>query len=90
MYFFSYDIADAKRLSRVAKKLENFGLRVQKSFFQCEMSKEKMRELREAILKTIDKKYDSFFVYAICDDCVKKVQSIGNGKIFEFATYQIL
>ena len=32
MYFISYDIADPKRLKAVAKMLENYGLRIQKSF----------------------------------------------------------
>ena len=40
IYFISYDVSNPKRLNKVAKTLENFGIRIQFSFFECEMEKE--------------------------------------------------
>ena len=54
MYFISYDIANPKRLVKIAKTLENFGLRVQYSFFECEMEKEQLNNLKRALLDIIN------------------------------------
>lgn len=90
MYFVCYDISDRKRLAKVAKTLENFGLRVQYSFFQCEMETEQIKELENRLLKIIDKKKDSLRIYPLCGDCLKKSFSIGEGALFVPKTYEIL
>ena len=90
MYFISYDIANPKRLGKVAKTLENFGLRVQFSFFQCEMEPRILEQLRDELLQIIDLKKDSLRIYPICSDCLKKTDSIGTGSVFVPVTYQIL
>lgn len=90
MYFITYDVADTKRLSKVAKTLKNFGLRVQYSFFQCEMEKEQLEDVKNALLAVINKKEDSLRIYPVCEDCLRKVSSIGNGAVFVPQSYQIL
>ena len=90
IYFFSYDIANPKRLVKIAKKLENFGLRIQYSFFECEMEKTMCEELRDELLEVLDLRYDSLRIYPICEDCLKKTSSIGNGNIFDSQSFQIL
>lgn len=55
IYFISYDVSNPKRLNKVAKTLENFGIRIQFSFFECEMEKEQLEELKSALLKIINK-----------------------------------
>ena len=45
-YLVSYDIANPKRLRRVARTLEGFGVRLQYSVFECPLD-----ELRLATLK---------------------------------------
>lgn len=89
-YFICYDIADPKRLSKVAKTLENFGLRVQYSFFQCEMEADILNVLLDRLLMIIDVKEDSLRVYPICEDCLRKTSVVGNGNIIELNSYQIL
>ena len=56
IYFISYDIADSKRRREVSKILENFGIRIQYSFFECEMEKSQLKKLKNEILKIIQKK----------------------------------
>lgn len=89
-YFVCYDISNQKRLYKTAKVLKNFGLRVQYSFFECEMEKEKMDELRNALLEIINLKQDSLKIYPLCSACLKKTQSVGNGDIFVPQTFEIL
>ncbi len=90
MYFISYDIASPKRLVKVAKTLENFGIRVQYSFFECEMEKGQLEELKRQMLELIDKKEDSLRISPLCEDCLKRTSSIGEGNIFVPQSFQIL
>lgn len=89
-YFICYDITEPKRLRAVAKILENFGLRVQYSFFQCDMDADILNILRDRLLTVINLKEDSLRIYPICDDCLKKTSVIGSGNIIELNSYQIL
>ena len=90
MYFVSYDIADPKRLVKISKILENYGIRIQYSFFQCEMEKSQLDDLAEKLLTVIDCKKDSLRIYPLCEGCTKKTISCGNGNIFIHRNYQIL
>lgn len=90
MYFVCYDIADPKRLRNVAKTLENFGLRVQYSFFQCDMPHKIMEDLKNKLLAMININEDSLRIYPICEDCLGKTMKMGKGSIFEPKTFQIL
>jgi CRISPR-associated protein Cas2 len=40
-----YDIADAKRLRRVARVCEDFGVRLQDSVFECDISPVQLQRL---------------------------------------------
>ena len=90
VYFISYDISDPKRLRKVAKTLENFGIRIQKSFFQCEMSEEMKNNVVSDILFVIDQKKDSLIVTTICSKCLEHIIPIGEGSFFATERYQIL
>jgi len=90
IYMFCYDISNAKRLRKVAKILENYGMRVQKSFFQCDMDKSSMDELKNKLLKLINKRKDSLFIYPLCEDCVNRVIKDGKGDIIKLESYEII
>jgi len=45
-YLISYDICDPKRLRRVAKLLEGYGIRLQYSVFECVLDELRLRELQ--------------------------------------------
>ena len=90
IYMFCYDIADPKRLSRVSKKLQNFGIRIQYSFFQCEMDKERMEKLKVQLVQEIDIDEDFLFIYPLCDDCSKSVFTDGTGEVIKIEPFEIL
>ena len=89
-YFISYDIANSKRLQRVAKILENFGIRIQYSFFECEMEKPVFEILRSRLLEEMDLAEDSLRIYPICNDCIKLTGCLGNGNIYVPKNFIIL
>ncbi len=90
IYFVSYDVAQPKRLVKVAKTLENFGIRIQFSFFECEMEKEQLEDLKNSLLEILDLEEDSLLIYPLCQDCAAKTTTLGNGNIFIPKTFEIL
>ena len=49
MYIVAYDIADARERNRVAKALADFGERVQKSVWTCEVDSSAYARMRERL-----------------------------------------
>lgn len=90
IYFISYDVAHPKRLVKVAKVLENYGIRIQYSFFECEMDQGQLDELACKLLSILKRKEDSLRIYPICKDCSKKVFVCGNGNIYIPSNFIIL
>ncbi|MCH3916059.1 MAG: CRISPR-associated endonuclease Cas2 [Spirochaetia bacterium] len=90
IYFCCYDITDARRLKKVAKTLEKWGVRVQRSFFCCEEDSDAIQALSAEIIAQIDQKVDKFCVYPICDACFKKIVYFGCDASFIMPEYMIL
>lgn len=78
-----YDIADTKRLRKIAKVCERFGIRLQKSCFQCDAEGPRFALLLKEIGKEMDQKKDSVIAYSICKDCLSISRTDGNGKILD-------
>ncbi len=85
-----YDISKPKRLSKAAKYLENYGLRIQKSFFQCDMEEARMENMKSGLLKIINKRYDYFFIYPLCEECSRKAIQQGSGSLIRLEEFEIL
>ena len=64
MVLVTYDVstvesAGARRLQKIAKVCKNFGIRVQKSVFECEIDPAQWESLKSQLLGLIEKKQDS-------------------------------
>lgn len=57
-YLVSYDIANAKRLRRVAKCLESYGTRLQYSVFECPLDDLRLAQARAALAEIINTDHD--------------------------------
>lgn len=66
-----------KRLRQVAKICENYGQRVQNSVFECMLDPAKWTELRNKLIRNIDKEKDSLRFYFLGANWKKKVEHIG-------------
>lgn len=53
-YLVSYDIAHPKRLRRVAKTLEGFGVRLQYSVFECPLDEMRLAQAKAALQEVIN------------------------------------
>lgn len=57
------DPAGQRRLRRVAQACKDYGIRVQKSVFECQLGKKEWVRLRARLLEEIDKEQDSLRFY---------------------------
>lgn len=79
----SYDIVDTKKRTKLAKKLLNFGARVQYSVFECDLSKKQLQAMKEQILPYVDPEEDSLRIYKLCEACAPLIESFGVKKGWE-------
>ena len=73
----AYDISDHKRLAKVAKTCEDFGVRVQYSIFECHLDQESFNELWLRLLEIIDEDHDRLVAYKIDARCAKETETAG-------------
>ncbi|SRR6266567_9339049 len=73
----AYDIADQKRLARVAKVCEDYGVRVQYSVFECRLDEDQFADFWLALLEQIDEDEDRMVAYKIDARCAKETLTAG-------------
>ena len=79
-----YDIRDEKRLRRVAKIAENYGLRVQRSVFEMECDRKTIDRLRAELQKIIEEE-DYIVYFKLCEPDWQKREKYGVGRYNEEA-----
>ena len=84
-YLVVYDVADPRRLRRIAKKVEKYGVRVQKSVFECMLSDGHRRELEAESMKIMDEAEDSMRIYPLLAKSREKQCILGNGVMLDFS-----
>ena len=73
----AYDIVKDRRREKVMNTLKNFGLRVQYSVFECELTMQRAEQLLERLRTLIDPRRDRVNMYPLCDACFFRSESIG-------------
>jgi len=73
----AYDIAQPKRLARVAKVCEDFGVRVQYSIFECHLEDSDFNEFWLRLLEEIDEEEDRIVAYRIDARSAKETLTAG-------------
>lgn len=66
-----------KRLRKVAKKCEQYGVRVQNSVFECVVNSTQLRQLELELEKIIDPAVDSLRYYRLGKNYDNKVRHVG-------------
>lgn len=78
MYIVSYDIASNKLRRKIAKELENYGIRVQYSVFECDLTQKLHKEMYAKLVRLMDGCEDgSIRIYELCENCKAKTRVIG-------------
>lgn len=77
LYLICFDIVDDRIRNKVAKVLEGYGDRVQKSVFECVLSKSQLKKLKDKISRIIKAEEDSVHFYRLCGRCLNEFESLG-------------
>jgi CRISPR-associated protein Cas2 len=78
----TYDVSTVekpgqRRLRRVAQACEDYGTRVQKSVFECQVGQKEWVVLRDRLLSEIDKDKDSLRFYYLDEKAVQRIEHHG-------------
>ena len=73
----AYDISDPKRLARVAKVCEDYGVRVQYSVFECRLDESEFTDFWLKLLGEIDETEDRLVAYKIDARSAKETMTAG-------------
>lgn len=81
----TYDVSTAekpgkRRLRRVARVCEDYGVRVQKSVFECQVGQKEWVQLRACLLKEIKAEEDSLRFYFLDETAKLKIEHHGAEK----------
>lgn len=83
LFLVAYDIANQKRLRRVAKLMESYGTRVQRSIFECRLTQLRLEELILAVKSVIKQRQDKVQIYHICSVCQQRFAEFKKGTLVE-------
>src|SRR3989449_2680431 len=73
----AYDVCDPKRLARVAKVCEDYGVPVQYSVFECRLDEDEVTDFWLKLLEEIDDDEDRMVAYKIDARCAKETLTAG-------------
>jgi CRISPR-associated protein Cas2 len=81
-YLVSFDIVDDRVRYRVVKILKEYGVRVQKSVFECgRLTEKQFLRMKHRLEDRIDHGEDTVRYYPVCRDCLAKVEYSGTGRL---------
>ncbi|MBW2623850.1 MAG: CRISPR-associated endonuclease Cas2 [Deltaproteobacteria bacterium] len=75
----AYDIADPRRLNKVAKLIKDYGVRVQKSIFEVDVDGRCFNEMKARVEEVIEASEDGVKYFPLCEKCAGTVEIIGQG-----------
>lgn len=73
----AYDISNPKRLARVARVCEDYGVRVQYSVFECHLDEDEFNEFWLRLLEEINEEEDRLVAYKIDARCARETLTAG-------------
>jgi len=73
----AYDITNNKRLSKVARLCEDYGMRIQYSVFECRLESGTFEYFWLELEELIDPTVDRIVAYKVCASCAREVHAAG-------------
>ena len=91
----TYDVSTAekpglRRLRRVARACEDYGTRVQKSVFECQVGQQEWVQLKDRLMREIKESEDSLRFYYLDEKAVQRIEHHGTDKPLDLTEPLIL
>ncbi len=80
-YVVCYDIADDQRRELIAKRLKDFGTRIQQSVFECLLDDAGYSRMMTRLQREKLDQSDKVRVYRLCAKCVSLTEIYGPGEL---------
>ena len=95
MVLVSYDVSTttpegARRLRKIAETCLNYGVRVQNSVFECNVTPAQWEMLKNKLLSLYDSESDSLRFYFLGSNWKRRVEHHGTGPILDFEDPMII
>ncbi len=84
------EVADRRRLRKVAEACQNYGQRVQKSVFECQVGQKEWVLLRTDLLSLFESAKDSLRFYFLDEAAVQRIEHHGLKKPVDLSDPLIL
>lgn len=65
----AYDIADPRRLNRIARIMKDYGKRVQKSVFEVDLTQSRFQEMKQRAERAMNLGEDGVKYFPLCVRC---------------------
>ncbi len=79
----AYDIRDDRTRNRVCNTLKNYGSRIQRSVFECNLNRRQYEKMKEEVRRLLDIEEDLVRFYRLCKECVSRCELLGEGQFTE-------
>jgi CRISPR-associated protein Cas2 len=76
-FLVAYDISDPRRLRKVARACEDFGLRRQYSVFLCRLTACDLVRLKSRLYDVINLDQDQVLFIPLCARCAAEIEALG-------------
>lgn len=76
-YLIFYDIADPKRLRKIAKIAESIGFRLQKSVFWGQIPEADFIRFKTRLQQILHPEEDALTVVRLCEKCLHRMEHLG-------------
>ncbi len=76
-FIFCYDISDHRKLQKIAKRMEKFGIRVQYSIFEVDTTYSDAKKILKELENIMDKETDRIYVFPVEDDNYRETIRVG-------------
>lgn len=89
-YLVCFDIVDDRIRYRAVKILKSYGVRVQKSVFECSaLTEEQFLKMKQRLEDCIENTEDSVRYYFLCRHCINKAEFSGIGEAPDIQQYRV-
>lgn len=86
-----FDIVDDRVRYRVVKVLQSYGVRVQKSVFECSgLTEERFLKMKHRIAALIDEGEDSVRYYLLCRHCLRRIEYSGVRRLTDTTSFRVV
>ena len=76
-YLVCYDIANPKRLRKVATRMEQYLTRIQKSVFEGQLNRSQLKKLIKKVKRVMNMGEDSVIIYPLTKHALRRKQNLG-------------